>query len=279
MNETSRQRLTLAKENLKIFRSNGMVAAMVTGSIAKGYGDDNSDIDTLINYSEPVSEKEFDKIVAGARSSGGDLYHGTPKDGFAVYHYIDGIKCDFGIGDYRETEVLISEMIDKPEMDLTKHLMISGFIDGYTLHGNDWVNKWRLKAMEFPKELQILMVNHFKKFHPEWVLEKMAIERVDELFYRESLIEFVGNMIGIMCALNKMYHPGKLKGVEWTVEQMKIKPKDFFSRYTGLLNAEKYTAVKELYLLVRETLDLIDENLPEVSTERSKMLLDMKLRK
>lgn len=279
MNEISKQRLALAKENLKMFRSDGMVCAMVTGSVAKGYGDDNSDIDTLINYSEPVSEEEFNRIVEGAKASGGDLYHGTPEEGFAVYYYINGIKCDFGIGDYHETEELITEMIAKPEMDLTKHLMISGFIDGYTLQGSEWVDKWRMKALEFPKELRILMVNHFKKFHPEWVLEKMAIERGDELFYYESLLEVIGNMIGLLCGLNRMYHPGKLKGVEWKIEQMKIKPLGFFQRYTELLSMEKYKAVKQLYILVKEILDLIDEHLPEVSTERSRLLLDMNLRK
>jgi hypothetical protein len=279
MNGISKKRLALAKENLKMFRLQGLICAMVTGSVAKGYADENSDIDTLINYDKPVSDEEFDEIVAGARASGGDLYHGTAKEGFAVYYYINGIKCDFGIGVHEETEELISGMLAKPEMDLTKHLMIAGFLEGYTLYGDEWVKKWRLKALEFPKDLQVLMVNHFKKFHPEWVLEKMAIERGDELFYRESLIEVIGNMIGIMCGLNRMYHPGKLKGVEWTIEQMRVKPNDFFGRYTAVLNMEKQPAVKELYILVRETLDLIDEHLPEVSTERSRKLLDMKLRK
>lgn len=279
INEISKKRLELAERNLDMFRYLDIVAAMVTGSAAKGYADDNSDIDTLIVVDRKLTPQEFDNIVADAKASGGDLYHGNPEDGFAVYYYIDGIKCDFGIGDYRETEKLITEMQEGPEIDLIKHLQIAGFIDGYDLKGQEWINEWRQKAQQFPAGLQDMMVTHFKKFHPEWVLHKMAIERGDNLFYYESLIEAIGNIIGILCGLNKMYHPGKLKGVEWSINEMAIKPNNFIERYNRIFSIEKSIAVKELYTLITETLDLIDLHLPQVSTERSRKLLDMELRK
>lgn len=279
LNEISKKHLKLAKSNLDMFRYLDIVAAMVTGSAAKGYADDNSDIDTLIVVDRKLTPQEFDNIVADAKASGGDLYHGNPEDGFAVYYYVNGIKCDFGIGDFRETEKLITDMLENPEIDLIKHLQLAGFIDGYTLAGEEWVNEWKTKAKQFPAGLQTMMVNHYKKFHPEWVLHKMAIERGDNLFYYESLIEAIGNIIGILCGLNKMYHPGKLKGIEWSINQMAIKPKDLINRYNRIFSIEKSIAVKELYTLIVETLDLIDQNLPEVSTERSRKLLVMELRK
>lgn len=279
MNEISKQRIELAKRNLDMFSSLSIKGAIVTGSVAKGYADDNSDIDTLINVDKPLSQAEFDKIVEDAKASGGDLYHGTPEEGFAVYYYIDGIKCDFGIGNYKLTENLITEMLEKPYVDLMKHLQIAGFIDGFDLSGNEWISKWRNKALDFPEGLDVMMVNHFKKFHPEWVMQKMAVERGDNLFYHESLIEVIGNILGIMCGLNKTYHPGKLKGIEFTINNMKIKPRDLINRYNKIFSIEKSLAVSELYILVRETLDLIDGHLPAVSTERSRKLLEMELRK
>lgn len=279
LNEISKQRIELAKRNLEMFSHLSIKGAMVTGSAAKGYADDNSDIDMLIGLDKPMTEAEFDQIIAEARASGGDLYHGTAEEGFAVYYYIDGIKCDFGIGPYTINENLITKMLEKPNVDLIKHLQVAGFIDGYDLAGFDWINEWRNKALQFPAKLQVMMVNHFKKFHPEWVLQKMAVERSDNLFYHESLIEVTGNMIGILCGLNKMYHPGKLKGIEWTVDKMLIKPVDFIARYNRIFSIEKEIAVKELYILVKEILDLIDEHLPEVSTEHSRKLLVMELRK
>lgn len=280
MNEISKLRFKQAQDNLELFSKLDIRAAAVTGSVAKGYADDNSDIDTIVMLNNPMTKSEFDKIVNDAKASGGDFYHGSPEEGFAVYYYIDGVRCDFGFGHYSETETLINEMIEKPEVDLTKHLMISGLIDGYILKDSDWLAALLKKAEEnYPKELQVMMVEHFKKFHPEWAIEKMTIGRGDILYYYESIIEMTGNIIGILCGLNKYYHPGKLKGVEHTVEKMKIKPRDFINRYKFVLSAEKSEALKEMFSLVRETFDLIDKNLPEVSTARSRNILEMILRK
>ncbi|NOS84451.1 MAG: hypothetical protein HOP31_04845 [Ignavibacteria bacterium] len=280
MNEISKRRLTQAKDNLRIFDFLDIRAVAVTGSIAKGYGDDNSDIDTIVILNKNMTQGEFDKIIEDAKASGGDFYHGSPEEGFAVYYYIDGVRCDFGFGHYSETETLINEMLEKPEVDLVKHLMISGLIDGYILKDSNWLAPLIKKAEDgYPKELQVMLVNHFKKFHPEWAIEKMTIGRGDILYYYESLVEMIGNIIGILCGLNKFYHPGKLKGVEHTIKKMQIKPKDFIKRYNFILSAEKYEAIKELFLVVRETFDLIDEHLPEVSTARSRDTLVMVLRK
>ena len=278
MNEISRKRLEEAAKNIKLFSSFDIRAAAVTGSIAKGYGDDNSDIDTIIMLNNVLLQSEFDKVIADAKASGGNFFHGSPEEGFAVYYYIDGVRCDFGFGHYSETEKLINEMLEKPEVDLMKHLQISGLIDGYILKDSNWLNRLTAKAeAEFPKELQIMMVNHFKRFHPERAIEKMTIGRGDILYYYDSLIEMTGNIIGVLCGLNKFYHPGKLKGVEHTVKRMNIKPHDFIRRYNEILLAEKSAALKKLFNLVRETFDLIDEHLPEVSTARSREILDMSI--
>lgn len=280
MNEISKQRLKQAAENLKIFSFLNICAAAVTGSAAKGYADENSDIDTIVMLNKNMSQAEFDKIVNDAKTSGGDFYHGSADEGFAVYYYIDGVRCDFGFGHYSETETLINEMISTPEADPVKHLMISGLVDGYILKDNNWLAPLIKKAEEgYPKELQILLVNHYKKFHPEWAVEKMTVGRNDILYYYESLVEMTGNMIGILCGLNKFYHPGKLKGVEHTISRMHIKPENFVNRYNYVLTAEKKAALKEIFSLVRETFDLIDKNLPEVSTKRSREVLEMVLKK
>jgi len=279
MNEISKKRIELAKRNFEKFKDPNVIAAAVTGSVAKGYADDNSDIDTIILRYNSFTQQEFDKIIEEAKSTGGDLYHGSPEEGFACYYYFDGIKCDFGFGDFRETEKLITEMLEKPEVDLIKHLQISGLIDGFILYGHEWFNNLLNKAKQYPKELQVMMVKHHLKFYPEWVMQKMGVERNDTLFYYETLIEITGNMLGILCGLNKMYHPGKLKGVDWTIDQMNIKPVSFKERYSNVFAIESSKAVKEIYVLVRETLDLVDKHLPEVSTERTRKLQEMKLRK
>lgn len=280
MNEISKQRIAEAKINIGLFSNLDIKAAAVTGSIAKGYGDENSDIDTIVILNNNLSQNEFDRIVSDAKASGGDLYHGSPEEGCAVYYYINGVRCDFGFGHYSETETLINEMLEKPDMDLMKHLQVSGLIDSYIIKDSDWLKPFVKKAEDnFSKELQVMMVSHFKKFHPKWAIEKMTVGRGDILYYYDSIVEMTGNIIGILCGLNKFYHPGKLKGVEHTIDKMRIKPRDFIKRYNNILISEKYAALKELFNLVRETFNLIDEHLPEVNTKRSREVLEMVLRK
>jgi hypothetical protein len=279
MNKVSRQRIELAKKNFEQFRSPNIVAAIVAGSVGKGYADDNSDIDTIIFYKKPFTNKQFNKIVEEAKLSGGDLYHGTPKAGFAVYYYINGIKCDFGFGHYRENEKLITEMVKKQELDQMKHLQISGFLDSYVLYGDKWVNKWKNKAKKIPKELSFIMVRNHIKFEPEWVTNEMALKRGDILYMYEYFIQAIDRLIWILCGLNKTYHPGKLKGAEFKIKQFRIKPPGFITRCKKVLEAGNSLAVKELYKLIRETMTLVDKHMPRQSTLRIRRVLKMKLRK
>src|SRR5260221_11366188 len=237
MNDYSNIRFELAKKNFLRFKNPDLLAASLTGSAAKGYADDFSDIDVILIYKNPVSSNEFELIVKEAKESGGDLYHGTPEAGFAVYYYIDGIKCDFGFGYSAETQKLFDESIEESDepVDTVKHLQISGFIDGIILYDENWLIPLIEKVKIMPESVKQKLVKHHLKFLPKWVFEKMAIEREDILFYYETILEVFGNMIGILCGLNSFYHPGKIKGAEFTIEKMKIKPFNFISRNKKLL--------------------------------------------
>ena len=281
MNKISKSRIELAKRSLERFRNENLVAALVTGSVAKGIADENSDIDTVLIYDRRLTNEEMEEIIAGAKATGGDFYHGTPELGFAVYYYFEGVRCDFGFGHREDTERLFDEVINdtEAEPDLMKHLQVNGILDSVVLYGEEWVNKLRKQAAGFPESLQIKLVRHHLRFHPKWAIEKMAIERNDVLFYYETLLECTGNMIGILCGLNKIYHPGKIKGAEYTVAKMKIKPRNFRERCTGLFKQKSTDAVSELYKMIEETCDLIDKHLPAVSTVRSREVQKMILRK
>jgi len=279
MNDISKSRLAFIKEKSKSFtHDENVIAAIVTGSVARGTADDNSDIDTILFLKDACPQERFNQIIDGAKESGGDLYHGTPETGFAVYYYFDGVKCDFGFGPASDTEKLLDEMIANPEVDLVKHLQISGFHEGIVLKDNEWIKKQFQKLSVFPQGLDEMMVKHFLKFHPKWVLEKMGVDRNETIFLYESFIESIGNIIGILCGLNKMYHPGKLKGIESALLKMKIKPQHFSERYRKIFDDKNENGIDELYSLINETIQLVERYLPEVNTERTKKIIEMKLR-
>lgn len=281
MNEISKAGITLARRSFIRFKTPDLISAILTGSAAKGYADDYSDLDIILIYKNPLSNEEFERIVKEAKESGGDLYNGTPEHGFSVYYYIEGIKCDFAFGSQSETQKLFNEVTEDSDepVDLIKHLQVSGFIDGFMLFDDNWLQPLIDKTKDMPSALKQKLVGQHLKFLPKWAFEKMAIERKDILFYYECVLEDISNLIAILCGLNGIYHPGKIKGAEFIINKMKIKPVNFTRRYKNIFKLNGYEASEELYNLINETLELIDRHLPEVSTERSKAVQKMVLRK
>jgi hypothetical protein len=280
MNDINAQRLELARRNARHYAADPNVKAiMVTGSVAKGEADDNSDIDCTVFYERTLTQEEFDAICQEARGSGGDLYPGTPEEGFAVYHYIEGVKCDFGHGTVAGAEEFMQEMLEKPDPDPNRQIIMSGFLACIPLYGDEWVEKWKEKLSHYPAGLAEAMVRRHLRFHPRWVVEKMGLERHDLLFVYESFLEGAGNIIGVLCGVNRLYHPGKLKGPRWVIDQMTIRPERLLERLESLFRTEPATAVEELYNLIEETLAIVEREMPEISTARVRSVIAMVLRK
>ena len=280
MNQTSKQLLKLARKNALLFKNHKNVKAIVvTGSVSQGTSDNSSDIDTIVYLTKPFGKKDFDRIVSDAKSSGGGFYHGTAKEGFAVYYYIDGVKCDFGFGTTKELEQMISEMIKKPDTDLTKQLIMSGFMNAITIYGAGWVNKWKAKAAKYPESLAKILIEANLHFYPKWVMEKMCAGRGDIIFFFENIINDIKNMFTILCAVNKMYHPAKLKGMKRTIDLMKIKPRNFMKRCERLFASDSSAAIEDLYKLIDECILLAEKHNPSVNTSRVREIIKMELRK
>jgi hypothetical protein len=280
MNQIYISRLELAKENAKRFISNPNVKAIiVTGSVALGYADDNSDIDTIVMYKELIPEEEYNSIVENAKNSGGDLYGGTAREGFALYEYVKGIRCDFGHGYFEQTEKLISDMVNNPDTDETKQLLISGFVDCIPLYGEEWVNTWRLVASDYPDKLTDLILKEHLRFHPKWVLEKMVIDRNDTIYLYEILVQSIKDIICVLCALNKIYYNGKLKSTFYFIKRMNLKPANLQLRFEKILKNGDKDSVNELYELIEEVILIIEKNHPGYDTSRTRNVINMILRK
>lgn len=280
MTEINKERMALARRNAEQCIADPRVqAVLLVGSVAKGYADDASDIDMTVYTNEPYTQEEFDRVCDDARASGGDLYHGTPEDGFAIYRYVDGVKCDFGIISIDKGEEQLRELLEKTDLDLNEQILLSGFQDGVALYGEEWVNEWKAKLEEHPSQLAESLVKKSIRFYPRWVLHRMGVERGEMLFVYQTFIEATENIINLLCGLNRIYPSGKLKGVAWTIGKMAIKPDNLLSRLESLFTLAPAAAVDSLYDLIGEVLSLVEEHMPEVSTTRARTVLGMELRK
>ena len=281
MNQISQERLAIARQNTAEFRQNPHIKAMlVTGSVAKGQADDNSDIDTIMYYDELPGEAAFEAYRQAAFDSGGGFYGGSAEEGFALYQYIDGIRHDFAHARLSETEELLKTFLAEPDLeDNNKQIMLDGILTGVPLKGAEIAQQWQEQLANYPPQLGEMLVKKYLRFRPHWVLQKMGVDRNEIIFLQEELLNAVQNIFGVLCGLNKLYHPGKIKGLNYTVAKMQLTPPNVASRLPGLFEVDGQTAVNQLKQLIEETIKLVETHLPHIDTAPTWKLFTMQLRK
>ncbi|MBS1494289.1 MAG: hypothetical protein JST55_12300 [Bacteroidetes bacterium] len=269
MNKRSKYLISLAKKVSDSYKSNpDFAASMVTGSSAKGISDMNSDVDMSIFYKKPISKKHFEEIKKSAIDSGGGFYHGDHKNGFAVYHIIDGVKVDTGHGTITNHEKMIKAFLKNPTLDYNHQIIASGTLFAIPLYGKQFINKWKKWYSNYPEKLEDLMIKENLRFHSKWVLEKMGLERNESVFVTETILKSLENSVKVLCGLNNEYHPGKLKGMNYTIKNLKHKPKNLKYCVNSIFKIPQEKAVKEVNKLVKETVKLVEKYRPDVDTKR-----------
>ncbi|WP_420632205.1 nucleotidyltransferase domain-containing protein [Candidatus Leptofilum sp.] len=281
MKTKSESLLELARQNTAVFQQNPHIKAiLVTGSVAKGLADDNSDIDIIVYYDTLPSEETFEAYRQAALDSGGGFYGGNAQDGFALFQYIGGIRHDFAHGRVSETENMVGQFLAEPSLEENNlFIALDGILTGLPLKGAEITDSWKTKLANYPPELSDLLVKKHLRFRPHWVLQKMGVDRNEVIFLQEELLNAVQNIFGVLCGLNQMYHPGKIKGLNYTVAQMQLAPSNVANRLPALFEVDMQTAVSNLKTLIEETVKLVEIHLPHIDTAPTWKLFNMQLRK
>lgn len=273
MNKRSQYLIYLSKKVSDSYKSNpNFISSMVTGSAAKGISDKYSDVDMSIFYKKPLTKKYFEEVKQSAINSGGGFYHGDHKNGFAVYHIIDGVKVDTGHGTISDHEKLIKDFLKNPVLDYNHQIIASGTLFAIPLHGENYINKWKKWYSNYPEKLSDLMIKENLKFHSKWVLEKMGLKRKESIFVTETILKSLANSVKVLCGLNHEYHPGKLKGMGYTISNLKHQPKNLNNCINTIFKIPQEKAVKEINKLVSDTLKLVEKIRPDVDTKRANWL-------
>ena len=281
MSNLSETRLEMARQNTAVFQQNPHIKAiLVTGSVAKGLADDSSDIDIIMYYDVLPSEAEFEAFRQAAFDSGGGFYGGDAEEGFALYQYIDGIRHDFAHALLSETEELLTEFLAEPDLEnVNKQIVLDGIRTGVPLIGADITQAWKDRLANYPPQLGEMLVKKHLRFRPHWVLQKMGVDRNEVIFLQEELLTAVQNIFGVLCGLNQLYHPGKIKRLDHTIAQMEISPPNVAARLPALFEVDMQTAVNNLKQLIEETISFVETHCPDVDTSNTRKLFTMELRK
>ena len=281
MNQISQERLALARKNTAVFQQNPHIQAiLLTGSVAKGVADDNSDLDIILYYDELPGAEAFETYRQAALDSDGGFYGGSAADGWALFQYIDGIRHDFAHAKLDEAEKMVEEFLAEPSLEENNlFIALDGILTGLPLKGAEITDGWKARLANYPPKLGEMLVQKHLRFRPHWVLQKMGVERNEVIFLQEELLNAVQNICGVLCGLNQLYHPGKIKGLHHTVAKMSIAPPNVAHRLRVLCEVDMQTAVTNLKTLIEETISLVETHLPHIDTAPTRKLFTMQLRK
>lgn len=249
---------------------------MVVGSVARDVTDGISDIDTLVLYEEPLPRETLDALLAEAIASGGGLHYRTDTE-LVLYHFAEGVKIDYVHCSVARVEEDLQKMLDAPTTDLIIQLIITGHLESYAIKGTEWVETWKEKLRPYPPTLAAMMVRQHLKFLPYQAYEVMGIARGESLWVKELYVEAVQNIVGMLFGVNRAYHPGKLKGIQWWLNRLPLTPPRLHERLEQLLHLPPLEGLEILKSLLEDTLSLVDAHVPEVDTGPVRKRLGMRL--
>lgn len=255
-------------------------AAMVTGSVSLGCVDAASDVDMMFYYRERPSPTTLEKLKAEALASGGGIYSYDPAEGLACYFFVDGVRVDSAFQQTADFAQLISDFVQEPDLtDKNKLIITSGVQQCIPLYGTETIQAWQQQLAQLPASFYEALVQKHLRFPPAAVLLNMGVDREDYGFVYELLLEAVGNMLTVLCALNGLIPPGKIKGIGTRLDKLTFKPDNLAERVKQLWMLPPQEAVPHFYQMILELFALVDYHMPLIGTHAARERLFLQLRK
>ncbi len=266
MTEGSKWRVELARKIAPFYAENPkVVAILVGGSVSYGVADRYSDVEIGVYWTESPTANERKAISTRTGATEGRFEPfprnaNDPDDGADEDIYIGGDSANGFQIDVKHRTVEATEwLLDNHTGDLREVIPYA-----IPLYGRSLIEKWKSQITLPSREQAGEEVSQQLRLWPWWLIKRFAEENEVLLTYKcLSLIS--GNITAALATLNRMQLPfGKY--TEWSMEQVPLKPANFWPRYEQLFREEPLVAVRQLHALVEDTFALVATNSPEVDT-------------
>jgi len=108
-------------------------------------------------------------------------------------------------------------------------------------------------------------------------MEERFFSRDATLWFHQVRVEILQNVLGALAGLNRVYYTTfQFKHAAAFVRQLKVAPDNLNDRIEAALAAGHHEAVRQLEALVRETLALVERELPHLDTSTARRRIDHK---
>jgi hypothetical protein len=239
---------------------------VLVGSAGRGDADFYSDLDLLLYVNELPGEEALTQIrnaVGGVNPS----RRGEPTGDLCSEEFdVNGVRTEASFVTVARAERRLDQLLtDIEEFDSPSQKILSGLLEGRSLHGDDLVERWRARVRSYPEPLRPMMIERHWNFFPLWYYREAMAQRDSELWRLDMLLDAAFNLLAVLAALNRLYVTRfELKRTRSLIEKMALAPPQLADRLDSLFRLEPEAAADELGRLIGETRELVASELPRL---------------
>ena len=275
MNEHSVWRISLAHKIAPAFTANPNIeACFVFGSAALGISDQYSDLELGFIWAQLPSPEQLQATAQSVGVSGWEIEpYGEAKQAWLEQFYLYGMKVEAGHWARATIDTIVMDVVERYDVSQTgllfeKQAIASHLQRAILLYGEEIIQHWQKQLSPYPDELAVAMVQKHLKFRP-FHGQRILSERLEIPMLYENNCAIVRWLLNVLFGLNRMYHPG-FKWTRFFVEEMTIKPPDFFARLERVFQSDAASGTDELRQLAEETFALVENYLPNVDLKQQR---------
>ena len=277
MNTASQWRMNVAGKIAPYYAAYADVdAVVVLGGVARGRADAWSDLDLVIYWRVPPTERERRAVVEQLGGQSADYWDTFDKEPDPTLRYWaedftlagdsdTGFKIDVGHHMTGDMHHVIEAVTQQHDLHPLKHEMLYSIKRVQVLHGEALIRAWVAAAGQCPEPLARQLVQANLRLPPLWSAEA-SVTRGDWLLYSRIMMLISEHLLKAVVALNREYYPGPKRQAH-LIHELTITPDDFDRRLERMVRTDPATAIPTTYALYDDVLALAQSHLPQADLD------------
>ncbi|MEP0892614.1 DUF4037 domain-containing protein [Leptolyngbya sp. FACHB-16] len=247
------------------------------GSAALGISDQFSDLELAFIWSQLPSAEELQALAQCVGVKGWEIEPYGEAQAWLEQFYLYDMKVEAGHWARNTMDNIVIDVVEHYDVSqngllFEKQASASNLQHVIVLYGENTIKHWQNRLSHYPEELAVAMVQKHLKFRP-FDGQQILTKRLEIPMLYENNCAIVRWLLNILFGLNRIYHPG-FKWTRYWVEEMEIKPPEFFARLERVFQSDAMSGTHELRQLVEEVFDLVDRTLPQVDLNGQRETFD-----
>ena len=237
----------------------GVKAIVIAGSVARDYADEYSDIEIPIFWYPLPNDATRHEVVSALNAEFLLAYDGPAHEDQLL---IDGVQVDLWDVSVTHQEEILDAVLHKHRFDLGTLNALDTIRSCIPLYGHEIVQKWKLRAQEYPDELaEKIIQKHLASFSIGELFTSTQRNNPTAFYSRLSFLQQEAFLV--LLALNRRYFP-TFKWIYRVLESMEVKPEAIDRRFRKAYEALYIEAIEDTKSLLEEIVQLVEKQYPQM---------------